>query len=222
MSMKVDIHTHSVYSRDGLDSPKLLRKIAKRRGLDAIALTDHDTFEGLCKARKIDKDFFFKGIEIISRDGDILALGIDELVKKNMSAEETVERIKELGGIAIAPHPYMTLFKKGVGDLIKEIRFDAVEAFNAYDYFGRANEKAKKVCSRFRKPMVAGSDAHSAETVGYAYIEAKAENEEEFLKKISNGEIKIHCNLIPFPKILRELTRRFFIKPFRESCRLRD
>lgn len=213
--MKVDLHTHSFYSRDGLDPPELMKEIAKRKGLDAIALTDHDTLKGFRQALKVDKEFFFKGIEIASEDGDILALGVDEPIQKGLDVGETVDRIKELGGIAIAPHPYMRFFRKGVGDLIKKIPFDAIEVFNAYDYLKRRNEKAKRVCSQLEKVMVAGSDAHSAETVGYACVEAEAENEEEFLKKISRGEIKIHCNLIPFRIILKELTRRYLIKPFK-------
>jgi predicted metal-dependent phosphoesterase TrpH len=48
--MAVDLHTHSAAS-DGSDQPDILVEKAKRAGLTAIALTDHDTQEGLGPAR---------------------------------------------------------------------------------------------------------------------------------------------------------------------------
>ena len=47
---KIDLHTHSNKS-DGSLSPSQLMKAAKDAGLAAIALTDHDTIEGLPEAK---------------------------------------------------------------------------------------------------------------------------------------------------------------------------
>ena len=44
--MRIDLHTHSSTS-DGTDSPEELVENAARAGLDVVALTDHDTFDGL-------------------------------------------------------------------------------------------------------------------------------------------------------------------------------
>ena len=49
MTPHIDLHTHSTYS-DGLLSPTALLTLAARRGLAAIALTDHDTVAGLPEA----------------------------------------------------------------------------------------------------------------------------------------------------------------------------
>ena len=46
----IDLHTHSTAS-DGSDAPAALMAMAARVGLSAIALTDHDTVEGLGEAR---------------------------------------------------------------------------------------------------------------------------------------------------------------------------
>ncbi|MTD55059.1 PHP domain-containing protein [Amycolatopsis sp. RM579] len=43
--MRIDLHTHSRVS-DGTDSPAELVQVAAQAGLDAIALTDHDTTAG--------------------------------------------------------------------------------------------------------------------------------------------------------------------------------
>ena len=45
MVKRIDPHTHSAYS-DGTDTPAQLLAIAAQAGLDAIALTDHDTTTG--------------------------------------------------------------------------------------------------------------------------------------------------------------------------------
>lgn len=48
--MRIDLHAHSWVS-DGTDSPTRLVLAARQAGLDAIALTDHDTLAGLDEAR---------------------------------------------------------------------------------------------------------------------------------------------------------------------------
>ena len=47
--MRIDLHTHSSVS-DGTDSPAELVANAAAAGLDVVALTDHDTFDGLDEA----------------------------------------------------------------------------------------------------------------------------------------------------------------------------
>lgn len=49
--MAVDLHTHSTFS-DGSDAPATLVRLALGRGLTALALTDHDTLEGIGPARE--------------------------------------------------------------------------------------------------------------------------------------------------------------------------
>lgn len=48
--MAVDLHTHST-SSDGTDSPTAVVEAAVRAGLNAVALTDHDTLEGIAEAQ---------------------------------------------------------------------------------------------------------------------------------------------------------------------------
>ncbi|MCW2810715.1 MAG: hypothetical protein JWP61_1173 [Friedmanniella sp.] len=47
--MRIDLHTHSAVS-DGTDTPSALVIQAQRAGLDVVALSDHDTFNGLDEA----------------------------------------------------------------------------------------------------------------------------------------------------------------------------
>lgn len=48
--MRIDLHTHSLVS-DGTDTPTQLVRKAAEAGLDVIALTDHDTFDGIREAK---------------------------------------------------------------------------------------------------------------------------------------------------------------------------
>lgn len=83
MSKIMDLHTHSSAS-DGQYSPKELVRLAKERGIQMLALTDHDTVSGIREAREAaqcEEILFVPGIEISTRKGveiHILGLGIDE------------------------------------------------------------------------------------------------------------------------------------------------
>lgn len=70
--MSIDLHSHSSFS-DGSDTPEELIANAKRIGLDVLALTDHDTLEGIPRARAAAHE---AGIELIS--GTELSLDWDK------------------------------------------------------------------------------------------------------------------------------------------------
>ncbi len=61
MEKYIDLHTHSIAS-DGTDTPEELILKAKAANLSAIALTDHDTIDGLEQAQKIADEI---GIELV-------------------------------------------------------------------------------------------------------------------------------------------------------------
>lgn len=58
---KVDLHVHTTHS-DGLLTPAQVVELAKEKGLQAIAITDHDVLTGIPEAREVGKA---KGIEVI-------------------------------------------------------------------------------------------------------------------------------------------------------------
>src|SRR4030066_1453581 len=113
MPVKADPHVHSIYSSDSIITPKELLFYAKKSGLTAVAVTDHDQVEG---ARKIAKETDFliiPGTEVSSLGGHIVGLNVDEVIPRDLSADETVDRIHRAGGVAIACHPY-ALFKGSI------------------------------------------------------------------------------------------------------------
>ena len=136
--------------------------------MDGIAIVDHNTQKGIKRAMKAgDKHniLVIPGVEISSRDGHILALGIEEKIPRDMSAEETIELIHDQGGIATAPHPF-DIGSHGVGRLLRKLNFDCVEVFNSINVDKLSNRTAMKVSKDLEITHVAGSDAHTGDMVG--------------------------------------------------------
>jgi predicted metal-dependent phosphoesterase TrpH len=182
MQVKADLHVHTIYSHDSLITPEDLVFYAKKRGLTAVAITDHDTVEGALKIAKETDFLIIPGIEVSSRNGHIVGLNLQEPIQKGLSADETVDKIHDAGGIAVACHPF-ALFKGSLGKHTSA-KFDAIETINASAFpFNRSTKKAQEIADRFGISCVAGSDAHYGPAVGYAYTVIDAEPQVDAISK---------------------------------------
>lgn len=207
MQIKADLHVHTTYSSDSLITPKDLVFYAKKRGLNAVAVTDHNQLEGAYKIAKETDFLIIPGMEISSIDGHIVALNVQELIPKGFSAVETVERIHQAGGVAIACHPYV-YFK---GCLRENVcaSFDAIEVINARAFpFKNSVKKAQEAAERFELSRVAGTDAHYGPQIGYAYTEIEAA--EPSVEAITAAIVKGDCQPFgrPVPAIV-DLQQQF-------------
>lgn len=163
--MIFDLHIHSKYSFDSMLEPKKILKVAKKKGLDGIAITDHNTIKGGSEAKKINREQDFLvviGSEINTEVGDIIGLFLSEDIKSR-SSMEVIEEIKEQGGIVVLPHPCKG--HKLNDEILKSV--DAIEGFNARTN-KENNIEAVKLGEKHNKPIVAGSDAHFASEIGLA------------------------------------------------------
>jgi predicted metal-dependent phosphoesterase TrpH len=208
MHVKADLHVHSNYSADSIISPKELVRYARKSGLNAVAITDHDQVEG---ARKIAKETDFlviPGTEVSSLHGHIVGLNVQGVIPRGLPAIDTVEKIHQAGGIAIACHPF-TLFKGSVGKHTNK-DFDAVETKNASALpFGNASRKAEKLADQLGLPRVGGTDAHIGQAIGYAYTVIEAEqNVEDVVKAIAAGNCQPFGGPIPI-SVRMQNTLRF-------------
>ncbi|WP_421077661.1 PHP domain-containing protein [Methanothermococcus sp. Ax23] len=207
--MKADLHIHTKYSGiggywklkfpDSIEEPRNIMKYAKKKDLSVIAITDHNTIRGGLETKKFEKEFGIDvvvGSEIITKDGEIIGLYLNEEIPKHLSAEETIEKIHEQGGLAIAPHPYSPICS-ALGDKIFKLDLDGVEAFNAYHRDGIINNfTLKKIKQNFSSTnshsksfaYIGGSDAHIARMVGNAYTIFKGDSSEELYHAIIKGE----------------------------------
>jgi predicted metal-dependent phosphoesterase TrpH len=197
LQLKIDLHIHSCYSNDSVITPKELIFYAKKHGLDAIAVTDHDRIDGALKIAK-EKDFLIiPGIEVSSLNGHIIGLNIREVIPAKLGSDETVDRIHEAGGIAVACHP-MTFFKGSLGKHTNS-KFDAVEVINASAFpFRYSVYRGEKLALQLGKAQTAGSDAHYGPEIGCAYTLVEAELEfEDVVKALTKGLCKPFGRAIP-------------------------
>ena len=198
MPLKIDPHIHTHYSYDSTITPKELVTYAKKRGLDAVAVTDHDTIEGALKLSK-HKDFLIiPGIEVYTPHGHVLGLNVSERIPSMLDVLTTIQKIHEAGGIAIAAHP-TALY---MGNLRRHMigKFDAVEVINASSIpFRFSNHINRKLAEELNLPQTGGSDAHYAPEIGMAYCSVEASLEkEEIVAAIKNGKITACGRAIPW------------------------
>jgi len=169
--LKLDLHLHSEYSGDGMGSLEEIIKILKKKGLDGMAITDHNNIEGSLKALKIaPKDFIvIPGVEISTSDGHIIALNVRETVQRELSVEETVEKILDLGGIPIVPHLYRNMSGINKDNLMKiRSKVSVIEVFNSCSV-PLTNLKIAKLAKELTLGGTGGSDSHDPKYVGWGY-----------------------------------------------------
>ncbi len=187
--LRIDLHLHTNYSRDANTTLKEAIQYARRKQLDGIAITDHDTVEG---ARRLaqEQDFLvIPGIEVSSRHGHILGLNITEPIPPRLSIVETVEKIRLLGGLAIIAHPSVVI-KTGLGTRIDSASgIEAVEVINASAIpFSLSTYLSRRLALRLRLPETAGSDSHYPDEIGSAYTLIDADpNRDDVIEAIRKG-----------------------------------
>jgi len=194
LKLKIDLHVHTSYS----DSNGLVYEIireAERKGLDGLAITDHKTIRGVHEALKICGELMIiPGQEVKTRRCEILALGIRRRIKDDLPLLIALKEIHAQNGLAVLPHPTVPLFRGLDEETIRALPIDGIEVFSAITplpgYFIRKN---LRMARRLRKPIVAGSDSHSAETVGDAYtiISCEERSVDEVLRAIRLGRTSI-------------------------------
>jgi predicted metal-dependent phosphoesterase TrpH len=210
-----DLHLHTTHS-DGLVTPeKLIERFHEEGKFNVIAVTDHDLIGGAFKAREHAKKCGLKmevliGTEISTRHGHIVALGVEKLIPKFKSAEETIQMIHAQGGLAIAAHPlnFLTasLHKKKNKKIFNSkkngIYFDAMEIASVYPFFNLVEKKVLNLSKELGISELGASDGHFEWEQGKAYTEFEGENIQDLLHAIKNKKTKAIKEDVPLSKYL--------------------
>ncbi|MCQ9628072.1 PHP domain-containing protein [Cetobacterium somerae] len=167
--MLVDLHIHE--SKYSLDSHVSLEKIieeAKRKGLDGIAITDHDDMQIKEEAETLSKNLnypIFVGVEYLTLEGDIVAFGIDKVPEGRIPAQEFINLVNEAGGVCISAHPFRNN-NRGLENNLNTIRgLAGIEGFNG-NTDKLSNLKAFETAKKLGIQAVGSSDAHHQHAVG--------------------------------------------------------
>jgi predicted metal-dependent phosphoesterase TrpH len=219
MKGKFELHCHSHYSKgvtiphEGIPSPAEIVRRARRIGLSGVAITDHSGIRGWDSARREAKRqgiVFIPGIELETLSGHVIGLGISGEVKDNMPLPETLDAIREQGGLSIAPHPF-DLRGHGIRNGIRHL--EVVEAFNALCSDRLVNRFAEMKARKLGKPMVCGSDAHTLDMLGASLNLIDAKDLDSVLKEIRRGRVEMLKGYAPLRSIV-EWNRERFAKSY--------
>ncbi len=160
---------------------------AKKVGLSAVAVNDHNRPAGAREVARVAKGhdlLVVPSSEVSSFNGHILALGVTEPIPSGLSPDETIRRINDFGGLAVAAHPGR--FYTGLS--IHEVRasqFEAVEVANGGSS-RRQNHLAGLLADSRNLGKTGGSDAHWPKDIGRCRTVFKNEptSVEELLEEI--------------------------------------
>lgn len=184
--MKIDFHVHSRHSFDSFMKIEKIIKIAKKRGLGAVAIVDHNTL--MEKLNPSENFLVIPGSEIASDKGDIIGLFLSEHVKSRR-APEVIDEIRNQGGVSIIAHPYKRRSKIDE-ELLSKV--DGIEGFNARSP-ALVNRLAREIASKYGLSMIAGSDAHFYFEIGrgLCVINNSVSSQEDLRKLVLRGKMKI-------------------------------
>lgn len=192
--IKLDMHTHSEYSPDSRTPLKTQLETVKAAGIDVVCATDHNTIEGALRLREMaDGVRVIVGEEVSSRDGEIIGLFLEKAVPRDLSAEETIARIHDQGGIVSVPHPFSRnrLYHLRAAALERVwSQIDCMEVFNAREAFAADNRRALAYATERKIPGAVGSDAHRPSEIGRAWIEVdEFTGRDDFIAALRGGEV---------------------------------
>ncbi len=199
-----DIHMHTIYSYDGTATVPSVLAQARSIRLDVIAITDHDEIRGALQAldlaTKYDIDVI-PGVEITTADGDLLALNVTDKIPRGLPVGETLLRVEQAGGVAVAPHPMaggMGMKSLGWYSIWKAAHdpqtaktLVAIETYNATALDTFSNEYSAVLANSLGLPKTGSSDAHVLEAIGLGATEFRGHSAADLLAALRNKQTQV-------------------------------
>jgi predicted metal-dependent phosphoesterase TrpH len=219
--IKADLHVHTCYSADCLTPLEGIVERCLERGINCIAVADHNTIAGALRLREIAPFKVIVAEEVLTAAGEIMGLFLSEKIARGLSAQETMSRIRSQGGLVAIPHPFgrslpwhhNVLTSAGILSQV-----DVIEAFNSRTPFSGAIRRAATLAKEQGKPASAGSDAHTLREIGRAYVEMREfDGPNDFLKSLAQGRIfgQKSSYLPHFASAWAKMRKRMFGDPWR-------
>lgn len=175
--MRIDGHTHTMWSGDATTTPDELVAALPNSGVDVLCITDHNTVEG---ARRFAASGelgipVIVGEEVKTSDGELIGLFLTERIPFGLKPHEAVTAIKSQGGVVYVPHPFdemrHCMKPDALYGLARDGGIDVVETINAKTSLSSLNAKAEAFADEFGLLKAGGSDAHVPAAFGAAWTE---------------------------------------------------
>jgi hypothetical protein len=173
--VRVDFHSHTMWSGDCTTTPDELEESLADAGIDVLCITDHSTING---ARELAGQLpcrVIVGEELRTGAGEVIGLFLTERLPFGISHLDAAARIRAQGGLVYIPHPFdptrHCLREQALDELLDAGLVDGLEVLNAKTSLSSLNARAATVARERDLPGGAGSDAHVPEAFGAAYLE---------------------------------------------------
>jgi predicted metal-dependent phosphoesterase TrpH len=186
---------HTNHSWDCATDPGALLHIAREVGLTALAVTDHNEVSGALACAELADEYGIQvivGEEVMTTDGEVIGLFLEERIPPGMSWHDTIEAIRAQDGLVYVPHPFDRLHTIPDVHLLRDTldEIDVFETYNARLRFEQYNRDAERFARKYNLVEGAGSDSHVVQGLGTAAVHMPTwDDRESFLVALAQGEI---------------------------------
>jgi predicted metal-dependent phosphoesterase TrpH len=168
-----EFHSHTVYSKDSLTTPRQFLLACRKKSIERVVITDHNTIQGALRIREIDPDRVIVGEEIMTQSGELLAVFVEEEVPPGLPALEAISLLRQQNAFISVSHPF-DQYRSGHWKLLDLLQIaplvDALEVFNARCLSSDSNHQAQEFARLHNLPGTVGSDAHAPFELGRACL----------------------------------------------------
>ena len=201
--MKVDFHSHTDWSADSLTNIPDLIAAARRRGLDRLVVTDHNSIGGALEAYQMAPDLIIVGEEVQTTQGEFLCAFISDPLPKHLEPAEALARLKAQNAFISISHPFDPQRSGWPLETLEWLapQIDCVEVLNARVISADYNRQAQEFAKRHHLPGNAGSDGHHPSEIGRVFCELPEFHDADSLRTaIRNAKLggKISSPLVHF------------------------
>jgi predicted metal-dependent phosphoesterase TrpH len=195
--VRVDMHTHTMWSGDSSTTPDELEQAIVESGLDVLFITDHNSIAGALQLVDRLPCRAIVGEEMRTHSGELIGLFLHERIAAGLEPAAAAKAIREQGGLVYVPHPYdpmrRNIAERALEALIDAGDVDAIEVLNAKTSLRSLNERAAATAARHGLAAGAGSDAHVPHALGAAYVQMPDfDGPADFLAKLGEGRVVGH------------------------------
>ena len=190
--LRVEFHCHTIASKDSITRPRVLVDTCRRKGIDRVVITDHNSIAGARASHTLDPERVIVGEEVMTTRGEILAAFVSEEIPKDLSPQETIRRLKDQGAFISVSHPFDRWRAGGwqEDDLLQILpQVDAIEVYNSRCMSPGFNREAREFAEKHDLAGTVGSDAHAAFELGRSLMLLEPFEGPEGLRKVIRAGI---------------------------------